>query len=263
MRTFADTKRSTTLAQNNFWVSVTVFLLGTWLGAGALLVLQPLTGLSPDLLMLTQFGPSVGVLGVVLVNRVLQRPTIVAASLRPTPLVLRRMGCAVGALVILLGLGAAALAVAGQPVHLHSPGPIGTTLWLLVPLQFLGACGEELGWRGFLQPHLETRWSMTVSALVVGTLWAAWHIEYFASGPVFFGAFWLSCLATSVIMAQLVQGTGGGALLIAATFHCLLNLGTSMVLDISGDDLPTMLALAGSATTVAIAMTAARNRVTR
>ncbi len=267
MRTFADTNQQMqppiTLDQNRFWVGVAVFLLGTWLGAGALLVLQPLTGLEPDLLRLTQFGPSIGVLGVVLVNLVLRRPTMVAASLRPTALVLRRMGCAVGTLATLLGVGAAALAVAGQPVPLQSASPIGTALWLVVLLQFVGACGEELGWRSFLQLHLEARWSMTVSALVVGTLWATWHVDYFASGPVFFAAFWLSCLAMSVIMAQLLRGAGRGALLIAATFHCSLNLGTSMVLDISGDDLPTMLALAASATIVAAAVAVARNRVAR
>lgn len=254
----------TVLASNGFWTQVVVFLLGTWLGAGVLLLLQPLFGVSPDLIMLTQFGPSLGVLAVVLVRRAQRRRTVVAVSLRPTGMVLRRIAAGVGILVVVLGMSAAVLTLIGRPVHLMAPGRLSVSLWLLAPLQFVGACGEELGWRAFLQRHLQTRWSMTVAALVVGTLWATWHVEYYGFGPVFFGAFWLSCLSMSLMMAQLVRGSGQGVLLIAGTFHWLLNLGTLMVLDVSGGDLLSMLVLAGTMTAAAaVVPTAARVRTMR
>ncbi len=37
------------------------------------------------------------------------------------------------------------------------------------------ALGEELGWRGFLTPHLMRRFSFPVTSVLVGLLWAAWH----------------------------------------------------------------------------------------
>jgi membrane protease YdiL (CAAX protease family) len=36
--------------------------------------------------------------------------------------------------------------------------------------------GEELGWRGFALPALQTKYSALTSSLIVGSLWALWHI---------------------------------------------------------------------------------------
>lgn len=38
------------------------------------------------------------------------------------------------------------------------------------------ALGEEIGWRGFLQPELEKRFKSTIVYLVVGVIWAYWHL---------------------------------------------------------------------------------------
>lgn len=176
---------------------------------------------------------------------------------------LRRVTAGTVVLVGVLALSVAVLACSGRAVRPPGFGELGVSLWLLVPLQLLGACGEELGWRVFLQRHLQTRWPMTVAALVVGTLWAGWHVEYYRFGPVFFSAFWLSCVALSVVLAQLVRGTGRGALLIAGSFHCLLNLGALSVFDFSGGDLHHMLVLAASTiavTAVVVVLAHARNR---
>ena len=39
--------------------------------------------------------------------------------------------------------------------------------------------GEELGWRGFLLPTLQTRLSAIASALIIGLIWFCWHIPLF------------------------------------------------------------------------------------
>ncbi|MBI5548434.1 MAG: CPBP family intramembrane metalloprotease [Deltaproteobacteria bacterium] len=40
----------------------------------------------------------------------------------------------------------------------------------------LGGLGEELGWRAVLQPELERRWGPVRGSLVVGLIWAYWHL---------------------------------------------------------------------------------------
>jgi len=38
--------------------------------------------------------------------------------------------------------------------------------------------GEELGWRGFLQPRLAARFGHVRGALMVGVVWGIWHLAY-------------------------------------------------------------------------------------
>jgi len=45
--------------------------------------------------------------------------------------------------------------------------------------------GEEIGWRGYATPKLMEKRSALVSSLIVGVVWAAWHIPlYFVPGSL-------------------------------------------------------------------------------
>ena len=44
-------------------------------------------------------------------------------------------------------------------------------VWTLIQ----GATGEESGWRGFLQPSLETNHGVIKSSLFTGIIWGFWH----------------------------------------------------------------------------------------
>jgi membrane protease YdiL (CAAX protease family) len=55
---------------------------------------------------------------------------------------------------------------------------------------------EEPGWRGFLQPELQTRFNPLLAALMVALVWSLWHLPLFVNG--FYGE------------AGLVQGMAGG-----------------------------------------------------
>ena len=39
--------------------------------------------------------------------------------------------------------------------------------------------GEEIGWRGYLLPRLAARLGLPVASLVVGVIWACWHLPFF------------------------------------------------------------------------------------
>lgn len=108
--------------------------------------------------------------------------------------------------------------------------------WLVLEAMFLNQGGllEELGIRGYLQPLLNNFYrSPLKAALVVGLLWAIFHIprdimfdSIQAMGLVnyliFFTLFALWCVGGSVVIAYFFNKTGGSALIAIAT-HGLLN----------------------------------------
>jgi|GEM_PF-2369365 len=47
---------------------------------------------------------------------------------------------------------------------------------LLFLLFFIGAIGEEVGWTGYVTDPLQNRFGALKAALIIGTVWAVWHI---------------------------------------------------------------------------------------
>lgn len=86
---------------------------------------------------------------------------------------------------------------------------------------------EEFGWRGLALPLLQRRFAPIWASLVVGVIWALWHIPAFMlsgapqhawSFPAFFGG----VVAMSVIMTAMFNASSG-SLLIAALMHFQAN----------------------------------------
>jgi len=54
---------------------------------------------------------------------------------------------------------------------------------LYIPLMIIGGGLEELGWRGYLQPALETRLYLPLATILTGIIWAVWHLPlWFIAG---------------------------------------------------------------------------------
>jgi membrane protease YdiL (CAAX protease family) len=94
----------------------------------------------------------------------------------------------------------------------------------LASLLFYGY-GEEIGWRGFLQPALQQRRSALVAAVAVSVVWAGWHLPLFGitagyrNLPVVgFVGFYLSLLVAALVLAWLYLRSNG-SLLVVAVFH--------------------------------------------
>lgn len=87
---------------------------------------------------------------------------------------------------------------------------------------FLGPI-EEFGWRGFALPLLQRRYTPFWAGLILGVIWAIWHIPAFLlSGTPqsawSFGPYFLGVVAISVIMTPLFNATRG-SLLFAFLYH--------------------------------------------
>lgn len=108
-------------------------------------------------------------------------------------------------------------------------------LWLLA-LPF-GPLAEELGWRGWFLPHLQSRMSPFRASLVVGAAWTFWHLPMFwfpgAAVPSFLD---LSPSAVLLYLAQIVGmavlftvlfNRSRGSVLLAIVFHTTFNTSES------------------------------------
>jgi membrane protease YdiL (CAAX protease family) len=87
----------------------------------------------------------------------------------------------------------------------------------------LGPIGEEFGWRGLVLPILQRRLSPFWASLLLGTVWAVWHVPAFLMSGTpqsawSFGPFFVGLLAIAMIMTPLFNASRG-SLLIAIFYH--------------------------------------------
>jgi membrane protease YdiL (CAAX protease family) len=109
------------------------------------------------------------------------------------------------------------------------PSSASTYLMGFLMCVITGATGEELGWRGFALPRLQSKYGALSSSILLGVIWAGWHIPYWPIPGWFpkmqsipFLAFTLQSIAKSVIMTWIYNNTNGSVLL-ASLFHLVLN----------------------------------------
>ncbi len=91
---------------------------------------------------------------------------------------------------------------------------------------FLGAVGEELGWQGYAFPGLRAQWSALAAALILGAVWALWHvIPYAQMGRSGAWIVWqcLFTIALRVIIVWLFVNAGQ-SVFIAVLFHLTINI---------------------------------------
>ena len=82
---------------------------------------------------------------------------------------------------------------------------------LLFVLFFIGAVFEEFGWTGFITEPMVNNWGILKTGVILGSVWAIWHIiPFLQAGRSTSWIIW-QCLATiflRIIMVQLYFSTG-------------------------------------------------------
>jgi membrane protease YdiL (CAAX protease family) len=120
-------------------------------------------------------------------------------------------------------------------VQLPDPQFSFTTILILFVVFFIAAIGEEVGWSGYAIDPLQDRYGALAGALLLGGVWAVWHIIPLLSVPrsLAWIAWWsLGTVASRVIITWLYNNTGR-SVFIAILFHAMINI-TYMLFPIDG-----------------------------
>jgi uncharacterized protein len=150
-----------------------------------------------------------------------------------------------------------------------SPLPL---LVLFVYIFFLGGpLGEEPGWRGFALPRLQRRYGPLVGSVILGPIWAFWHL------PIFWIPAWnfpptilnmvmfvIAAIAFAIVMTWVFNNTKGSllmAVLVHASFDMVLAILNGLfpvpIVNDYGGNVPVLIGL-GALALVVIALTRGR-----
>jgi uncharacterized protein len=96
------------------------------------------------------------------------------------------------------------------------------------------ALGEEIGWRGYALPRVQSRRTALTASLVIGSLHGLWHLPLWLRGDAdhrlsVYPAFLIHALALAVIYTWLYNSTKG-SLLLVVLFHTATNAPLTLVL---------------------------------
>ncbi len=100
-------------------------------------------------------------------------------------------------------------------------------------IYFANALPEEYGWRGYALDPLQNRFNALKASLVLGLLWALWHLPLFfikgttqAAIPLY--QFILQTMVLAIFYTWLHNNTNG-SVLIAALFHAVSNTAAAAI----------------------------------
>jgi CAAX protease family protein len=107
---------------------------------------------------------------------------------------------------------------------------VGTFIVLGSIQSLLSATGEELGWRGFLVPALSQRMSFGKTAVLSGSIWAAWHVplivfaDYNGGTPSWYSVLCFAVMVVSMGVPIAWLRLRSGSVWPAAILHASHNL---------------------------------------
>ena len=146
------------------------------------------------------------------------------------------------------------------------------SLALFAYVFFLGGpLGEEPGWRGFALPRLQRRYGPLVGSLILGPIWAFWHL------PIFWVPAWnypptilnivmfvIAAIAFTIVMTWVFNNTKGSlfiAVLVHTSFDMVLSIVNRLfpvpIVNDYGSNVPVLIGL-GVLALVLIALTRGR-----
>ena len=130
------------------------------------------------------------------------------------------------------------VSVLGEPVIAPVKEAVSTPAWIFNLLigSLLYGFGEEPGWRGWLQPRLQQRYSPFVATLILAPVWAIWHAPFFAyrfqfEGVISVVGFFIGLLAGAFWLAFLYNSTR--SVKVVALWHVFWNVVNLTLMEVS------------------------------
>ncbi len=138
-----------------------------------------------------------------------------------------------GPLVITLGAMVVEVAVLGvQPPSFgvligEMPSTVLTLLVNGVYMLIFVTLGEEVGWRGYALPALQARYSALLASVVLGVVWALWHLPVFFNPDTSYSNLpfflFLPFIVLMTVLITWLFNSTGGSVLMAMFFHAVIN----------------------------------------
>jgi membrane protease YdiL (CAAX protease family) len=128
------------------------------------------------------------------------------------------------AAILMPAITAAAFALLHpEGAQLRVPVPSALALF---PIFLVAAFGEELGWSVYALDPLQARAGALVAAVVLGVIWAGWHVIAMVQAgqtPAWIAWGCLDMVATRVLMVWIYDNTGGSVFAVAL-YHAMATL---------------------------------------
>jgi membrane protease YdiL (CAAX protease family) len=207
---------------------LTIYFLLAY-GMSLVLWLPFLTGgrVSPAFLSLGTVGPTLAAL---VTHRIFERNWIAVRIWSTLADLL--IGIAMGASAVLMAAFTAAFFMTKSGIDRWQWSSLVQILTLFIPNLVGGPLGEEAGWRGFALPRLQRRFDPVTSSLLLGFLWASWHLPLIVA-RIYNVAWWQFTVLTMAASVFLSLGfnRSGGSTLCAVVVHGIYNVATGIILN--------------------------------
>jgi membrane protease YdiL (CAAX protease family) len=206
-----------------FWRVVSFYILAL---AFTVLIggLQQGTRFYQEILILPQLGPGLAALLMMLLFRKDgHRLTIVGRKTPASRYVL--------AALIPVGVAVAVFIINRLIFDNLSLEDVKATPWIWLLWMPFGAFGEELGWRGYLHKRLGARAAGFTSSLIVGVMWALWHVGLYQNGPIYM-AFSVLLITSYAVVIYALVGDSEYNVVVATAFHLMINVTNLLYINI-------------------------------
>lgn len=129
---------------------------------------------------------------------------------------------------------------------------------LMVPLFsvvfFIGGIFEEIGWTGYATDPLQDRWNALRAGIILGTVWAVWHITPFLQAH--YTPIWVAGKSAATVMLRVlivwIYNNTGKSVFAAISFHSMGNVSELVLFPIYGSYYDPVIAFIVMAVTTSI-----------
>jgi len=121
------------------------------------------------------------------------------------------------------------LSAVGNP-YISNGYALGLPLLFVIIASIVGCLGEQAGWRGFMFPAFQKKYSLLTSSVFTGLLWGAWHFGKISLfGIVGYILFVLLIVEFSILMSWIYDNTNK-SLFFMVLFHLSINISSILML---------------------------------